>query len=100
MGRVQLKVFDSSHGEIDGFDEDGSEEPVSIRLPASYFASQRLSKARRSVTVQLSDVAEALADAISSRRAWIDDFEDDEITLSADLYEALIAFDRLRRPSA
>lgn len=97
MGRVQLKVFDETHDE---FEDGGSEEPVSIRLPASYFASQRLSTARRSVTVPLSDVAEALADAISSRRAWIDDFEEDEITLSADLYEVLMAFDRLRRPSA
>jgi hypothetical protein len=39
------------------------------------------------VTASLSEVLPLLADAVNSRRTWLSDFEDDEITLSADLYE-------------
>ena len=40
------------------------------------------------------------ADAIASRRTWLQDFENDEITISADLYEVLLAYRYFRRPSA
>jgi hypothetical protein len=49
--------------------------------------------------VALGEVLPALADAVRSRRAWVKDFEDDKITLSADLYEVLLAY-RQMRPAA
>jgi hypothetical protein len=52
------------------------------------------------VTVAVSDVLPLLADAVSSSRTWLSDFEDDQITLSADLYEVLLAYQYYRRPSA
>lgn len=55
---------------------------------------------RRSVTVPLSDVLPLLADAIESDRTWLSDFNHDEITISMDLYEVLLAYQHYRRPSA
>ncbi len=53
------------------------------------------------VTVPLSDVFPLLIDAIQSKRAWLQDFADDEITISSDLYEVLLAYQHYRRrPSA
>lgn len=52
------------------------------------------------VTAPVSEVLPLLADAVRSQRAWLEDFADDEITLSADLYEVLIAYRFLRRPVA
>jgi hypothetical protein len=52
---------------------------------------------RAQVTVRLSDVAELLADAVRSDRTWLYDFQDDEVTVSSDLYEVLEAYRRLRQ---
>lgn len=52
------------------------------------------------VTVPLGEALPLLADAILNNRTWLDDFEDDAITLSADLYEVLSAYRFLNRPSA
>jgi hypothetical protein len=53
-----------------------------------------------SVTVPLRDVFGWLIDAVHSGRTWLQDFEDDEVTISADLYEVILAYQRYRRPSA
>ncbi len=55
---------------------------------------------RESVTVPLADVLPLLADAVQSQRTWLSDFRDDEITISMDLYEVLLAYQHYRRPSA
>ncbi len=52
------------------------------------------------VTVSVGEVLPLLADALASRRTWLRDFEDDDITISADLYEVLTAYRHFRRPSA
>lgn len=49
------------------------------------------------VTVPLSEVFPALAHAVATRKSWVDDFADDEITLSADLYEVILAYQHFRR---
>jgi hypothetical protein len=51
------------------------------------------------VSVPLRDICQVLADAVHSDRAWLTDFEDDEIQISPDLYEVLSAYWHLR-PSA
>ena len=53
----------------------------------------------RKVTVPLGDVLPILADALRNRRAWVNDFLDDEVTLSSDLYEVLLAYEHYRRPA-
>ena len=52
------------------------------------------------VTVPLMEVLPLLADAIRSDRTWLNDFADDEINISMDLYEVLLAYQHYRRPSA
>ncbi len=56
--------------------------------------------AAESVTVPLSDVFPLLAEAARSRRAWLSDFADDQITISQDLYEVIVAYQHLRRPAS
>jgi hypothetical protein len=51
-------------------------------------------------TVSVAEVLPLLADAILNNRTWLDDFADDEITLSADLHDVLLAYRHLRRPTA
>jgi hypothetical protein len=55
---------------------------------------------KNKITVSVSDVLPLLADALASQRTWLRDFEDDEITISTDLYEVLTAYRYFRRPSA
>ncbi len=52
------------------------------------------------VTVSAGEVLPLLADAVNSQRTWLSDFEDDEITISTDLHEVLMAYQYFRRPSA
>ncbi|MEX2173734.1 MAG: hypothetical protein WD872_05185 [Pirellulaceae bacterium] len=52
------------------------------------------------VTLPLGEVLPLLLDAARSRRSWVDDFAEDEITISSDLYEVLMAYQHFRRPSA
>jgi hypothetical protein len=52
------------------------------------------------VSVPLRDVFPVLADAIRSDATWLRDFADDEISLSTDLYEVILAYQHYRRPSA
>jgi predicted nucleotidyltransferase len=55
---------------------------------------------RDAITVPLGEVLPLLLDAVRSGRAWVDDFADDDITISSDLYEVLLAYQHFRRPSA
>jgi hypothetical protein len=52
------------------------------------------------ITVNAGEVLPLLADAVASKRTWLSDFEDDEITISADLYEVLLAYKYYRHPAA
>ena len=52
------------------------------------------------VTVSLGEVLPLLADAVASQRTWLGDFNDDDITISADLYEVLLAYQYFRNPAA
>jgi hypothetical protein len=52
------------------------------------------------VTVSVGEVLPLLAEAMASQRTWLQDFENDDITISADLYEVLTAYQFFRRPSA
>ena len=52
------------------------------------------------ITVPLGEVLPLLADAVASQRTWLSDFDDDQITISADLYEVLLAYKYYRHPAA
>ncbi|MCA8986033.1 MAG: hypothetical protein KDA78_00235 [Planctomycetaceae bacterium] len=48
------------------------------------------------IKIRLGEICDILADASRFRRTWLNDFEDDEIQVSADLYEVLSAYWQLR----
>ena len=53
-----------------------------------------------SVRVSLRDLLPLIAVAKRQRFLWLDDFLDDEVRITADLYDVLRAFETCRRPSA
>ncbi len=55
---------------------------------------------RETVRVPLAEIIPLLADAVRSQRTWLSDFENDEITISMDLYEVILAYQYYRCPSA
>ena len=55
---------------------------------------------RETVTLSVGEVLPLLMDAVKNRRQWVGDFYDDEMTISSDLYEVLLAYQHFRRPSA
>ena len=81
MRRTHLRVYH------------GPEESATLSL-------QETREHTKTVRVPLGDVLPLLADAVRSERTWLKDFTDDEITLSTDLYEVLLAYQFYRRPSA
>ena len=69
--------------------------------PESRAATKARSQAQKhTIDVRLGEVLPLLADAVRSERTWLRDFEDDEITISTDLYEVILAYQHCRRPSA
>ncbi len=62
--------------------------------------SSVLQESKPRVTVQLGEILPLLADAVQSDRTWLRDFADDEVTISMDLYEVLLAYQYYRRPVA
>ncbi|HUS40845.1 MAG TPA: hypothetical protein VMX74_15435 [Pirellulales bacterium] len=52
------------------------------------------------VTVPFGRIMPLLAEAAESKRTWLEDFGDDEVTISEDLYEVILAYQHYRRPSA
>lgn len=57
------------------------------------------STADTQVSVRFGEIRRALADAVRWDRTWLRDFEDDQVSVSSDLYEVISSFTRLR-PSA
>jgi hypothetical protein len=57
-------------------------------------------KIRETVNVPLMEILPLLSDAVRSDRTWLRDFAEDEVSISMDLYEVLLAYQHYRRPSA
>lgn len=55
--------------------------------------------AREQVKVTLREIFPLLADAVRCERTWLEDFEDDELSISSDLYEVILAYQHYRRPT-
>ena len=51
------------------------------------------------VLLKFGEILPLLLDAVRSKRTWLDDFENDEIRISNDLYDILMAYKHFR-PSA
>jgi hypothetical protein len=70
----------------------GPEEATTVRTASKVSGNN--------VTVNVGEVLPLLADAFNSQRTWLGDFENDEITISSDLYEVLLAYQYYRHPAA
>ena len=68
--------------------------------PEQVLTAAEGTSARQMVTVPVSEVLPLLLEAARTRRAWLEDFSEDEMTISSDLYEVLLAYQHFRRPSA
>lgn len=62
-------------------------------------AMTQLSDQEKTVDVPLHMILETLGEAVRKRRAWIDDFQDEKVTISADLYEIITAYQQMKRPA-
>jgi hypothetical protein len=65
----------------------GSDEPEMMAFPEP------------EVSIKLGELTRILADAIIWDRTWVTDFADDDVKISADLYEILSMYSQMR-PSA
>ena len=96
-----------------GMYDDGQETPIEegigimkashLRIycgPQGDVGVAETSERQNAVTVSVAEVMPLLIDAIESQRTWLDDFSDDDVTISMDLYEVLLAYQHYRRPSA
>ena len=81
MARSQLRVYY------------GPEDDTCQTLTAPSFG-------KLSVTLSAAEVLPLLADAVRSERTWLHDFDNDEITISSDLYDVLMAYQHFQRPGA
>ena len=52
---------------------------------------------RERVAMRAGDLLAWLADAVGEDRSWLNDFADDELTVSRDLYEVIQAYRHFRR---
>jgi hypothetical protein len=73
---------------------EGSRMKHRLRLYTGEDAATTL--AEPEVTVSLGEIAQILTDASHGRRAWLRDFADDQVRISADLHEVLQTYWNLR----
>lgn len=52
------------------------------------------------VDITLHELQSTLIDAVEANRAWPEDFRDEKLTISTDLYEIISAYRQMRRRSA
>lgn len=52
------------------------------------------------VTVRVGELLPLLAAAYTARNTWLNDFADEEVIVSQDLYEVALAYGRYSQPSA
>ncbi len=81
MARSQLRVYYGPQSEVSA-------------------AIVEAKQAKDTVSVPLGEILPLLADAVRNERTWLRDFEDDQVTISTDLYEVILAYQHYRRPSA
>lgn len=49
------------------------------------------------VEIRLQDFAAMMMDAAATNRAWVQDFQDDQLAIPRDLYEVMLAYQQMRR---
>lgn len=86
MPRPELRVF---------YGPDDRPESLSGQARSGFDHPQR-----ELVEVTLCDIVTVLADAMQTGRVWLQDFGDERVMISRDLFEVLQAYQHLRRSAA
>lgn len=74
--------------------------PVQLRLYAASMESDGDEQQDPSIRIRLSDLLPLLALAKKNNYLWLQDFLNDEVTVTSDLYDVLRAFRAEQRTSA
>ena len=69
-------------------------------FPQSHESTLCAERPDPTIHVSLGDLLPLLAHAKRKQYVWLQDFLDDEVAITADLYDVLCAFSNRRRPSA
>lgn len=67
--------------------------------PETTAAASKAQAEPSTVTLPLGEILPMLVDAARTQRAWLSDFMEDEVTISTDLYEIILAYQHYRRPA-
>lgn len=87
MESPKLKLFSPANG------QNSESKPASTAQPKS-------AKETTMLPVAVRDLVPLLVDAFQTDRTWLKDFGRENIHVSADLYEILLAYQQLRRYDA
>lgn len=68
--------------------------------PDENLQAPAIEESASTVSLPLGEILPLLADAVQSDRTWLRDFDNDEIRISSDLYEVILAYQHYRRPGA
>lgn len=60
-------------------------------------ASPQSQRNDQHIVVKLAEILDPLTDAIETDRTWLNDFREDEVTISRDLHDVLKAYKKLKR---
>jgi hypothetical protein len=74
--------------------------PAHLRVYPASLDSEHDDTQDPSVRICLADLLPLLALAKKNNYLWLQDFLDDQVTVTPDLYDVLRSFSALRRPSA
>lgn len=66
--------------------------PVVRPRLADHCSPKELPATHRQLTVKLGQIFPVLIDALANGRSWLNDFDDEELVVSEDLYEVLLAY--------
>jgi hypothetical protein len=69
-------------------------------FPHSHESAVYADRPDPAIHVSLGDLLPLLAQAKRKQYVWLQDFLDDEVAITSDLYDVLCAFSNRRRPSA
>jgi len=74
--------------------------PVQLRVYPASFDSEPDETQDPSIRIRLADLLPLLAFAKKNNYLWLQDFLEDEVTVTSDLYDVLRSFSETRRTSA
>lgn len=72
---------------------ESSHESAQAELPS--YSEMILDGVFDPVRIAAGDFIQLIHDAMTSKRAWLQDFEDDSMVISRDFYEVLLAYQRM-----